>query len=230
MVSCRFHQSDISLKQLFRRNSLPRLATLVCLIVLLHPAETLGKELRILAIGDSLFAGYGLKQSEGFTSQMETALRDAGHSATVINAAVSGDTTSGGLARLDWLLGEPYDAVILFLGANDALRAIPVELVDSNLRTMLEILAERQIPTFFIGMRAPRNLGPQCVEGFDAVYTTLATEFDVVFYPFFLEGVATDLSLNLDDGIHPNADGIAVIVEKLLPYAEELVRKVFTKL
>ncbi len=195
----------------------------------MYPAETLGKELRILAVGDSLFAGYGLKQGEGFTSQMEIALRDAGHSATVVNAAVSGDTTSGGLARLEWLLGDPYDAVILFLGANDALRAIPVELVSNNLRAMLEILVSRQIPTLFVGMRAPRNLGPQYVEEFDAVYTKLAADFDVVFYPFFLEGVATDLSLNLEDGIHPNAEGIAVIVEKILPYAEELVQQALTK-
>ena len=197
--------------------------------MLLHPAETLGKDLRILAVGDSLFAGYGLKQGEGFTSQMEIALRDAGHSATVVNAAVSGDTTSGGLARLEWLLGDPFDAVILFLGANDALRAIPVELVSNNLRAMLEILVSRQIPTLFVGMRAPRNLGPQYVEEFDAVYTKLAADFDVVFYPFFLEGVATDLSLNLEDGIHPNAEGIAVIVEKILPYAEELVQQALTK-
>ena len=195
----------------------------------MHPAETLGKDLRILAVGDSLFAGYGLKQGEGFTSQMEIALRDAGHSATVVNAAVSGDTTSGGLARLEWLLGDPFDAVILFLGANDALRAIPVELVSNNLRAMLEILVSRQIPTLFVGMRAPRNLGPQYVEEFDAVYTKLAADFDVVFYPFFLEGVATDLSLNLEDGIHPNAEGIAVIVEKILPYAEELVQQALTK-
>ena len=160
---------------------------------------------------------------------MEIALRDAGHSATVVNAAVSGDTTSGGLARLEWLLGDPYDAVILFLGANDALRAIPVELVSNNLRAMLEILVSRQIPTLFVGMRAPRNLGPQYVEEFDAVYTKLAADFDVVFYPFFLEGVATDLSLNLEDGIHPNAEGIAVIVEKILPYAEELVQQALTK-
>ena len=94
---------------------------------------------------------------------------------------------------------------------------------------MLEILATRQIPTLFVGMRAPRNLGPQYVEEFDAVYTKLAADFDVVFYPFFLEGVATDLSLNLEDGIHPNAEGIAVIVEKILPYAEELVQQALTK-
>ena len=217
------------MKLLFKRNSLLWLGTFACLVGLLHPAETLGKDLRILAVGDSLFAGYGLKQGEGFTSQMEIALRDAGHSATVVNAAVSGDTTSGGLARLEWLLGDPYDAVILFLGANDALRAIPVELVRNNLRAMLEILATRKIPTLFVGMRAPRNLGPQYVEEFDTVYTKLAAEFDVVFYPFFLEGVATDLSLNLEDGIHPNAEGIAVIVEKILPYAEELVQQALTK-
>ena len=217
------------MKHLFKRNSLLWFGTFACLTVLLHPAETLGKDLRILAVGDSLFAGYGLKQGEGFTSQMEIALRDAGHSATVVNAAVSGDTTSGGLARLEWLLGDPYDAVILFLGANDALRAIPVELVSNNLRAMLEILVSRQIPTLFVGMRAPRNLGPQYVEEFDAVYTKLAADFDVVFYPFFLEGVATNLSLNLEDGIHPNAEGIAVIVEKILPYAEELVQQALTK-
>ena len=177
---------------------------------------------KIVVIGDSLVAGYGLKPEEGFTAQLEQALQDASYSVKIVNAGVSGDTTSGGLARADWILGDRYDAVILFLGANDALRAIPPYLVENNLRAIMDKLKERELPVLFVGMKAPRNLGPKYSEEFDSIYPGVAEDYDAVFYPFFLEGVATDLSLHQDDGIHPNKEGVASIVERMLPYTEQL--------
>lgn len=181
---------------------------------------------RIVAIGDSLIAGYGLKTEDGFTAQLENALQQRGHSARIVNSGVSGDTTNGGLARLDWVLSDPYDAVILLLGFNDALRAIPTELVRENLTEIINRIQERQLPLLLVGARAPRNLGTKYVEDFDAIYLDLAEEWDVVFYPFFLEGVAADLSLNQDDGIHPNAIGVGLIVKQMLPYTEELISQI----
>ena len=182
--------------------------------------------IRIAAIGDSLIAGYGLKSEDGFTAQLEYELRERGHSARIVNSGISGDTTSGGLARLDWVFSDPYDAVILLLGFNDALRAIPTELVRDNLTEIISRIQARQLPLMFVGARAPRNLGAEYVEDFDAIYLDLAEEFDVVFYPFFLEGVATDPSLNQDDGIHPNAIGVGLIVKQMLPYTEELISRI----
>ncbi len=181
--------------------------------------------LRIVALGDSLTAGYQLPPGAGFPARLEEALRARGHHVEVVDAGVSGDTTSGGLARLDWSVPADTDAVIVELGGNDALRGIDPAIAEENLDAILTRLDERGIPALLAGMKAPRNMGPDYVERFDAIYPALAERYDVVFHPFFLEGVAADPSLNLPDGIHPNAEGVAVIVETILPAVERLIAR-----
>jgi len=184
------------------------------------------REIRILALGDSLTAGYGLPRQEGFVAQLQAALRARGIPATVLDAGVSGDTTAGGRARLDWALAERPDAAIVALGGNDLLRAIPPEATRANLDDILRQLGQRNIPVLLAGMLAPRNLGAEYVEAFEGAYRLLAREHDVVFYPFFLDGVAGDPGLNQPDGIHPNARGVAVMVERIMPSVEALLARV----
>jgi acyl-CoA thioesterase-1 len=172
---------------------------------------------RILALGDSLTAGYGLAQGDGFTDQLQYALQDAGYDAVVINAGVSGDTTAGGLARLDWALADAPDMVIVELGANDALRGLDPAVARANLDAILGQLGERRIPALLAGMLAPRNLGADYVAAFDGMYPELADAHQVPLYPFFLEGVAAQPDLNQTDGIHPNDQGVAAIVDGILP-------------
>lgn len=173
----------------------------------------------ILAFGDSLTAGYGLAAADGFTAQLERTLRERGLDVVVKNAGVSGDTTAGGRARLAWALGdEKPDLVLLELGANDALRGLDPEEMRRNLAAMLAELKRRDIPVLLAGMQAPRNLGPEYRNAYDRVFVELADEYDAAFYPFFLDGVAMNRELNQPDGIHPNAQGVAVIVERLAPH------------
>ena len=213
----------------------------LCLVVLLAAAMTLGlaapiaaqtksgdgtsMPLRIVAYGDSLTAGYGLKPGQAFPDVLQIALRARGHGVEVINAGVSGDTTAAGLQRFEWAIPEDADGVILELGANDALRGQPVAEARANLEAILKKLSARGVPVLVAGMRSPENWGPDYRAGFDAIFPTLAQQHDAIFYPFFLDGVATDRALNLDDGLHPNAKGIAVIVDRILPYAEQLLER-----
>lgn len=178
----------------------------------------------IVALGDSLTAGFGLPPGAGFPARLEAALRAEGADVTVVDAGVSGDTTSGGLARLDWSVGPEADAVILELGANDALRGLDPATTRANLTEILDRLDERGLPVLLAGMLAPPNLGPEYGEAYAAVYRDLGTR-DVVFYPFFLEGVAADPSLNQPDGLHPTAQGIDVIVANILPSVRELIAR-----
>lgn len=180
---------------------------------------------RILAFGDSLTAGYGLTEAEGFTAQLQAALREAGVEAQVINGGVSGDTTAGGLARIDWALADKPDLVVLELGSNDALRGLEPAEAEKNLDGMLARLAEAKVPVLLAGMLAPRNLGEDYGAAFDAIYPRLAEQHGVPLYPFFLDGVATDPALNQADGIHPNKAGVAIIVERLLPHLLPLIEK-----
>jgi acyl-CoA thioesterase-1 len=189
-------------------------------------AEGEQREIRILALGDSLTAGYGLSRSEGFVAQLQAALRARGIRARVLDAGVSGDTTAGGRARLDWALADRPDAAIVALGGNDLLRAIPPEATYANLDDILRRLKQRNIPALLAGMLAPRNLGAEYVEAFEGAYRRLAREHDVVFVPFFLEGVAGNPDLNQPDGIHPNARGVALMVEHILPAVEALLARV----
>ena len=176
-------------------------------------AETL----RILMLGDSLTAGYGLASGDALPVRLEAALRDRGLDVQVLNAGVSGDTTAGGLARLDWALADLPHAVIVALGANDALRAIDPAVTRSNLDRLLRTLSERRLPALLAGMLAPRNLGTDYGERFDGIYPELAKHHGALLYPFLLDGVATVSELNQEDGLHPNAAGVEVIVERILP-------------
>ena len=180
---------------------------------------------RILMLGDSLTAGYGLLAHEALPARLEAALRARGLDVSVINGGVSGDTTTGGLARLDWALADDPHAVIVALGANDALRAIDPILSRTNLDRILGALAERGLPVLLAGMVAPRNLGRDYAARFDPIYPELAARHGALFYPFLLDGVATVTALNQDDGIHPNAAGVEEIVERILPEVRCLVRR-----
>lgn len=186
-------------------------------------AETAGKPLRIVAFGDSLTAGYGLRPGQGFTDVLQMALKGRGKNVEVVNAGVSGDTTAAGLGRLDWVIDDTADGVIVELGANDALRGQPPEQARANLDAILTRLTARNLPVLLAGMRAPENWGEDYRRRFDAIFAELAAKHGVLLYPFFLDGVALDRSLNLDDGLHPNAKGIAKIVERILPSVEQLV-------
>lgn len=191
-------------------------------VALAFVASARAETVTIVALGDSLTAGYQLAPGKGFPAQLEAALRAEGYDVTVIDAGVSGDTTSGGLSRLDWSVGPEANAVIVELGANDALRGVDPAVTRKNLTAILDRLEERNLPVLFAGMLAPPNLGPEYGAEFKAVFDELG-ERDVIYYPFFLEGVAARPTLNLADGIHPTAEGIAVIVRNILPEVKELV-------
>jgi acyl-CoA thioesterase-1 len=178
---------------------------------------------KIVVLGDSLSAGFGLPAEAAFPSRLAEALKAKDAGVTIVNAGVSGDTASGGLDRLDWSVPEGTDAVILELGANDALRGLDPKLTKAALEKILRKLGDRHIAVLLAGMRAPRNMGPDYARDFDAVYPALASTHAVVFYPFFLDGVAADPKLNQVDGMHPNAAGVDVIVARILPRVEELV-------
>lgn len=177
-----------------------------------------GAETRIVALGDSLTAGYGLADTaDAFPSKLEAALEKRGYSVTIENAGVSGDTSTGGRNRLDWSLSNQPDLVIVELGANDALRGIEPTVTEKNLDAILAELKKRKITTVLAGMRAPRNYGPEYAAEFDAIYPRLAQKHGALLYPFFLEGVALDPKLNQADGIHPTSAGVDIIVQGILP-------------
>lgn len=171
----------------------------------------------VTALGDSLTAGYNLPQDQAFPVQLEAALRARGHAVRVVNAGVSGDTTAGGRARLDWLLADAPDAVIVALGGNDGLRGIDPAATRANLAAVLTRLDEAGIPVLLAGMRAPPNLGRPYTEAFDALYPDLARAHGAILYPFFLEGVIQDPTVLQPDGLHPTAAGVARMVTGILP-------------
>ena len=181
--------------------------------------------LRIVVLGDSLVAGFGLKPGEAFPAQLERALKGRGHAVEVINAGVSGDTTAGGLARVAWAVPERTDAVILELGANDALRGLDPGRAKANLDQIITTIKAAGAEVLLVGMMAPRNLGRDYVRAFDAIYPDLAGKHDLILYPFFLEGVAMNAKLNLDDGLHPNPKGVALITQSILPAVEKLIER-----
>lgn len=185
-----------------------------------------GTALKLVGFGDSLMAGYGLQSGEGFPARLEAALRARGHEVTITDAGVSGDTTSGGLARLDWSIPEDTDGVILELGANDALRGLPPETTRANLEAMIARLGERGIPVLLVGMLAPPNMGAAYETAFNAIFPDLAEANDLILYPFFLDGVTGDPALLLADAMHPNANGINRMVEGMLPVAETFLSRI----
>ncbi|WAC29492.1 arylesterase [Ancylobacter sp. SL191] len=176
--------------------------------------------LRLVAFGDSLTAGLGLPAKDAFPAKLQAALTAKGHDVVIENAGVSGDTTSAGLARLDWSIQDGTQGVILELGANDALRGLDPAIAEKSLDAILARLKERKIPVLLAGMVAPPNLGGGYGERFNAIYPRLAAKYDVPLYPFFLDGVAGQGKLNQPDGIHPTAAGVDVIVERITPAVE----------
>ncbi len=183
-----------------------------------------GEPPRILAYGDSLVAGYGLAAEDAFPAQLERALAAGGCEVEVVNAGNSGDTTAAAVSRLGWVLSEEVDAAIVVFGGNDGLRGLDPKETYKNLDKVLTRFEAEGIPVLLAGMKAPRNLGADYAAEFDAVFPRLAEAHGVIFYPFFLEDVAAQPSLNQPDGIHPNAAGVGVIVENILPKAAKLVR------
>jgi acyl-CoA thioesterase-1 len=183
-------------------------------------------EKKVLAFGDSLTTGPGIPYEKAFPAQLESRLRAQGYAVKVINAGVSGETSSGGLARLEWILQQHNpDFVILELGANDMLRAVDPALTRDNLDKMLDILKKKKIPVLLAGMKAFINMGPKYTADFDGIYPLLAKKYDALYYPFFLEGVALHSPLMREDGLHPNEAGAGVIADKILPFVEELIKK-----
>jgi acyl-CoA thioesterase-1 len=198
----------------------------VIALALLLPVAAHAAPVRLLVLGDSLSAGYGLAQADGFEAQLGAALRAHGRDVAIIDGAVSGDTSAGGLARLDWALGDGADAAIVELGANDGLRGVDPANTEKNLRAILDRLAARHIPVLLTGMYAMPNLGQDYAAEFRAVFDRLGTRPGLMYDPFFLTDVATVPSLNQPDGLHPNAEGVRHIVGRLLPLVERLLAEV----
>ncbi len=180
---------------------------------------------KILMLGDSLTAGYGLIKGESLPAQLENALQADAFDARVVNGGVSGDTSAGGRARLAWSLADGADALIVALGANDGLRGLPSQETEANLDAIIRGAKTAGVPVLLVGMHAPPNLGSEYGADFDAVFLRLAARHGVAFYPFLLDGVAARPKLNQDDGIHPNAEGVAVVVGKILPFVRELIEQ-----
>jgi acyl-CoA thioesterase-1 len=181
---------------------------------------------RLLVLGDSLSAGYGLPHDQGFEVQLQQALQASGHDVTIIDGAVSGDTSAGGRSRLDWTLGDGADAAIVELGANDGLRGVDPKDMEANLTAILDELAAKHIPVLLTGMYAPPNLGPDYEKAFRAVFDTLGKRPGVLYDPFFLDSVALHPELIQADGMHPNAEGVKREVARLLPLVEQLLAKI----
>jgi acyl-CoA thioesterase I len=200
-------------------------ATLAAMVATLPAAHAQSKSIRLVALGDSLSAGYNLPQEAAFPVALERALKAKGYKVEVANAGVSGDTSSGGLDRLDWSVPDGTDGVILELGANDMLRGLDPAGTRRNIEAIVERLKSRNIPVMLAGMYASRNLGPDYVQKFDSIYPDIAKKHDLVLYPFFLDGVAGDRSLNLPDGLHPTAKGVEIIVERILPSVESFLAR-----
>jgi acyl-CoA thioesterase I len=194
-----------------------------------QPVAATDRPVKLVLFGDSLTAGLGLSANHAFPARLDHALKAKGHAVDIVDAGVSGDTASAGLARLDWSVPEETDAVILELGANDALRGIDPKVTHQALDSILRRLKQRGVEVLLTGMRAPRNLGPDYVRAFDAIFPELAATHGVPLYPFFLDGVATDPKLNQGDGIHPNAEGVDIIVARILPKVEDLLIRVRAK-
>lgn len=201
----------------------------LAITALLSVGAARAEPVKLVGFGDSLMAGYQLPAADAFPVKLEKALREKGYEIDIANAGVSGDTSSGGLARLDWSIPEGTQGVILELGANDALRGIPPEETEKNLDAMLTRLKERGIAVLLAGMLAPPNMGPEYGERFNGIYRRMAEKHGVALYPFFLDGVVTKANLQLEDGMHPNTEGVDVMVATMLPAAEAFIKSIPAK-
>ncbi|WP_181703425.1 arylesterase [Chthonobacter albigriseus] len=203
------------------------LGGLVALLVSgLGPSPAAAEPVTILAFGDSLTAGLGLPGSSAFPAKLEAALKAKGHDVKLVNAGVSGDTAGGGLARLNWSLTPEIDGVIVELGANDALRGLDPAETRKALDAILKQLKDKQLPVLLAGMLAPPNMGAAYGEAFNRIYPELAATHGAILYPFFLDGVVADRALNQQDGIHPTAEGVDIIVARILPAVESLIDRI----
>ncbi|MDA0238625.1 MAG: arylesterase [Proteobacteria bacterium] len=203
------------------------IAILLPLLLLFNTGQAgAADHLRLLVFGDSLVAGYGLPAAHAFPVRLQMALRKEGFSVTVINGGVSGDTTTGGRSRLAWMLSEKPHAAILELGANDGLRAVDPAVTRANIDAMLAEFKARGVKVLMAGMLAPPNLGREYSAEYNSIFPDMARKHDVAFYPFFLDGVVADPALNQPDGIHPNAAGVDVIVQRILPSVIKLLKSV----
>lgn len=198
----------------------------LAITALLSTGMARAEPVKLVGFGDSLMAGYQLPAADAFPVKLEAALRAKGHEVEVANAGVSGDTTSGGLARLDWSIPDGTQGVILELGANDALRGIAPEETEKNLDAMLTRLKERGIAVLLAGMLAPPNMGPDYAERFNGIYGRLSEKHGVPLYPFFLDGVVTKANLQIEDGMHPNPAGVDVMVQSILPTVETFLKSI----
>jgi len=197
----------------------------IALLFLIFVIQPVSAATTILALGDSLTAGYGLDAGHAMPDVLQAALHAKGLDIKIINAGVSGDTAAQGAARLDWSLTPDVKAMIVELGANDALRGLPPEGVDTAMRQIMNEAKAKNLPVLILGMKAPPNLGADYQTKFDAIFPKLAVDYGALFYPFYLDGVAADPALNQADGMHPNDKGVAIIVPKLVPMVEKLVTK-----
>jgi acyl-CoA thioesterase I len=197
----------------------------LCALPTLWSAAAVAAPLKILAFGTSLTQGYGLPPGTEFTAILESRLKAAGIDATVINAGVSGDTSADGLSRIDWSLADRPDAAIVEMGSNDALRGLEPRETEKNLSAILGKLKAAHVPVLVLGMKAPRNLGPEYIAAFDPIYPRLAAGYGDILYPFVLDGVALDAKLNQADGIHPNPAGVKIIVTRMFPFVRKLVTR-----
>ncbi|WP_240192133.1 arylesterase [Desulforhopalus vacuolatus] len=179
----------------------------------------------IVAVGDSLTAGYGVDEGAAYPALLEEKLRTDEYNYNVVNAGVSGETSSGTLSRMEWILTLEPDIVVLETGANDGLRGIDTEVAEKNISEILQLLKDKDVVVVLAGMKMVWNMGPAYVAQFNRIYPKLAKEFDVVYMPFFLEGVATRGNLNQGDGIHPNAQGYQIIAENIYPYVVQAIKK-----
>ncbi|MFC6446871.1 arylesterase [Shinella zoogloeoides] len=198
----------------------------LAITALLSAGLARAEPVKLVGFGDSLMAGYQLPAADAFPVKLEAVLRAKGYDVEIANAGVSGDTTSGGLSRLDWSIPDGTQGVILELGANDALRGIAPEQTEKNLDAMLTRLKERGIPVLLAGMLAPPNMGADYAERFNGIYKRLSEKHGVPLYPFFLEGVVTKADLQIEDGMHPNPAGVDVMVQSILPTAEAFLKSI----
>jgi acyl-CoA thioesterase-1 len=201
------------------------LALILCLVAATAPAtvqaqsgQTGAEPVKLAILGDSLAAGYGLAPAQAFPSRLQAALKDKGRNVTIINHGVSGDTTAGGLERIDWMMADKPDIVLVELGGNDALRGSDPAGTERNLDAIITKLKDAGVTVWLAGMLAPRNYGPEYAAQFDGLYKRLADKHNVPLYPFFLDGVAQDPALNQPDGIHPNPKGVDIMVGRILPF------------
>ena len=225
------HPKSSGIRSIFSPLLILTTASFVLVASLLAPAQadSTQQPITIVALGDSLTAGFGLRPADAFPVQLQRALRRKGHNVKIVNAGVSGDTANAGLRRFEWAVPKSADALILELGANDALRALPPKNAEAALGKIIKKAQARGLPVLVAGMYAPRNLGRKYVRKFDAIFPRLAKRHGTLLYPFFLDGVARKSALNLRDGIHPNARGIAIIVKRILPSVEQLLERAKAK-